>query len=416
MTIVKRRNITLTILLLILAALVAAFILLFLQYRQSKEISEPNENPENTQVQLEGNFDIDIFKQCYTTSEEGKNVVVSPLSIKMAMSMASEGASGETLEQIQTVLGIDDNSKNTFKNIIENSVETDDINIDIANSLWINDNFNFRNEYLNTVENYYKAQAKSLDFSSSNAKTVINNCVKEQTRDKIPTIIDEVTQQNIAFLINAIYFNARWNEPFEEDLTSQEEFNVTDELITVVDLMYLDSDLNYLKNDDVQAVKLPYGEDENYTMTIYLPDEDSDISTFVNNLTNDKLKEWDEDFQYKEGLLRLPRFRTEFSRNLSEDLNSLGIRKAFQSDADFTNMIEGEGFYISKVQHKTYIDVTEQGTEAAAATAISMEITSMPNEPEERFEMIVNRPFFFTISDNRYNAVLFMGVILDPTQ
>jgi serpin B len=410
----KRKNLILSILLIILVILIVSFIYVFLNQEQDENLDDKDDNPANISTEVDDDFDIEIFKQSYEIDE---NVVISPLSIKLAMSMVAEGANGETLEQMQTVLGIDENSKDLYKEILENSVETDDINIDIANSIWINDNFTLQDDFLNTVNNYYKAKVENLNFSSANAATTINNWVKEQTKDKIPTIVEQIDENDLAVLINAIYFNARWKTSFDEEETSNEDFDIGDGSTVPVDLMYLDSELKYFENDDFQAVKLPYGEDGDYSMSIYLPTETSDISSFINTLTKEELDEWDNEFEYKEGLLRLPRFRTEFSKNLTEDLKVLGIEKAFEADADLTKIVESKPIFISQVQHKTYIDVTEQGTEAAAVTAVTLVTsTAISEEPPDRFEMIVDRPFFFTINDNRYNNILFMGTIINPAE
>lgn len=383
-------------------------------------VQEENKDEEGNTIALEGDFDFDILKQNYLLSDDVSNTVLSPLSIKIAMSMAAEGAQGDTLEEMKIVLDIDDNVKERYQEIIEDSQGNEDIIIEIANSLWLRDDLEFKNSFLDTVENYYNAKASSLDFNSPNAKDTINNWVSEQTRDKIPSIVDEITREHIAFLINAIYFNASWETPFTEDFTTEEDFNLIDGSKVKVNLMHLDSNFEYLENNIIQAVKLPYGDNDRYTMTVYLPNEKEDINTFVNDLSMDTLNSWESSFSNMEGLLRLPRFKTEYSVELIESLENLGIKLAFNKElADFGNMIEikDQNVYIGEVKHKTYIDVTEEGTEAAAVTSVGMmETTAMPTEPEERFSMIVDRPFLFKIDDEKYNETLFIGVIIDPTQ
>jgi serpin B len=423
----QRTLLILSLILNFLLVLITAFLMLLqfdvldLDDRAENPVQEKHEEEQSgNTVALEGGFDIDILKQNYLLPSEVKNTVLSPLSIKIAMSMAAEGAQGETLEEMQTVLGTDDNIKERYQDLIEDSVGNEDITIEIANSLWLRDGLAFKSSFLEIVENYYYAEARNLDFNSPTAKDIINGWVSKQTRDKIPAIVDEIASDDVAFLINAIYFNASWKTPFVEELTAKEDFTLLDGSITQVDLMYLDSNFKYFENKVVQAVKLPYSDDGRYTMTVYLPNEKEDINNFVNDLNKDTLNSWESDFSNMEGLLKLPRFKTEYAIELTESLKNLGIKLPFDVKlADFKNMVEIEGrnVYIDKVMHKTYIDVTEEGTEAAAVTSVGMVgETAMEPEPEERFSMIVNRPFLFKIYDNKYNETLFIGVIVDPTQ
>jgi serpin B len=178
----------------------------------------------------------------------------------------------------------------------------------------------------------------------------------------------------------------------------------------------MDSDFLYQENDDFQAVELPYGENGRYVMRVYLPNEGKEIDKFVSDMTREKMDKWKEGFSLMEGYLELPKFKIEYSSSLEDVLKNLGIRKAFDTgSANFKGIID-KNVYFSKVVHKTYIDVSEKGTEAAAVTTIGMSLTAMPTEPEETFEMIVDRPFFFTINDTKNDEILFMGTILNPTE
>ena len=415
----KKRKIILIALCVVLVILIGVFAFTLVKLNQSNN-SNSNNNPSVQEIELENNFDIDIFKQLFITNEKDLNTVVSPLSIKIAMSMAAEGAQGETLSEMQGVLDTNEDSRSFFKSILDRASDYDDVEINIANSIWIRDELEFKNEFLNILEEYYDAEAQSLDFSDSASKDIINNWVSDKTNEKIPSILEKINPLDIAFLINAIYFNAEWQEAFDKEFTREEEFTLIDESKVDIELMSLDSNFNYFEDNELQAIELPYGQEGDYSMKVYLPKRDNSITDFIENLTAEKLEEWNDSFDRMDGLIELPRFKTEYSKDLSEILIKLGIVKAFDDvDADFSKMIEimeGNNVYIGRVKHKTYIDVTEEGTEAAAVTMVEMMVGTAITERPERFEMIVNKPFLFTIEDNINNQILFIGTILDPTK
>jgi len=377
-------------------------------------------NPNNQQQITEGgDFEVNLFKEGYLASKNNSifNTVISPLSVKIAMAMVTEGASEDTLTQLRDVLELDGNSKDYYKSMLDDILEQDDIVFNIANSVWSRQELEFKPEFLSILDRYFYAEARTLDFSDPSSTTVINNWVKDKTEGKIDKILDSIDPLEIMFLINAIYFNADWSEQFNEDFTQEKDFTLTDGSKIKTDLMSMDSDYQYQENDDFQAVELPYGEEGRFVMRVYLPREGKNIDDFINTLTREKLEQWGGNFSQKEGYLELPKFTTEYSKSLKDILIKLGIVRAFDpSLANFTNIIDKEDLHISQVNHKTYIDVSERGTEAAAVTIGGMEATAMPTEPVERFEMIVDRPFFFTIEDTKHEEILFMGTILNPAE
>jgi serpin B len=399
-----------------------------LGYMLMKEREEPsspggssgNNEPINI-VTKTGDFEIDLFKESYQSSlnEDVANTVISPLSVKMAMAMVTEGARENTLTELREVLQLDENSKTYYQSLLDDISEQEDITLDIANSVWSRQGLSFETEFLDLVEQYYYAQAESLNFGDPKSVDIINDWVSDNTNGKIDSVLEEIDPLNIMFLINAIYFNADWTEQFDEDSTREKDFTLANGTTIKTDLMSMDSDFQYQENDEFQAVELPYGDDRRYVMRVYLPKEGKDINEFVNGMTREKMSEWGEAFTSMEGYLELPKFKTEYSKNLNDILKELGIREAFDDIlANFKGIINlpNDNAYISKVIHKTYIDVSERGTEAAAVTSVEMSFKGMPMEPEERFEMIVDRPFFFTIDDTQSNEILFMGTILNPTE
>lgn len=389
--------------------------------KENKEGEPTTNEPTNNQsvgITATGDFEIDLFRESFVVSQGngGFNTVISPLSIKIAMAMVTEGAKEETLTELREVLELDENSKTYYQNLIDDISEQDDITLAIANSLWSREGLEFKQDFVDLLRDYYYAEATSLDFNDSSSVDTINRWVKDNTNGKIDKILEEIDPLEIMYLINAIYFNADWTEQFNEDYTQEKDFTLTDGSIIQTDLMSMDSDFLYQENDDFQAVELPYGENGRYVMRVYLPNEGKEIDKFVSDMTREKMDKWKEGFSLMEGYLELPKFKIEYSSSLEDVLKNLGIRKAFDTgSANFKGIID-KNVYISKVVHKTYIDVSEKGTEAAAVTTIGMSLTAMPTEPEETFEMIVDRPFFFTINDTKNDEILFMGTILNPTE
>jgi len=401
---------------LLIVILLLSAVLVFLVIK-SKEVGTVNPNPPDEVETMSGDFDTDLFKESFSASEN-KNVVVSPFSVKMALSMAAQGANGKTLEEMNKVIGLDETSNEYFRRLIEDAAKDGDITLNIANSVWLRQGLQFNPAYMDILDSYYMAQASTLDFAEPSSKDTINKWVSEKTNGKIEEIVDKIEPLDIAFLINAIYFNANWSTPFEEGYTSKKDFTLLDGSKVKADLMSKTAHLLYQENNEFQAVELPYGENERYVMRVYLPKEDVKFDKFVKGIDKESLQQWGGDFGSMKGVLELPKFKTEYSNSMKDILISMGIKEAFNSNsADFSKMVtvEGQNVYISEVMHKTYIDVNEKGTEAAAATSIEMSATSAP-QPEEMFEMIVDRPFVFTIDDKESGEILFIGAIINPLQ
>ena len=214
--------------------------------------------------------------------------------------------------------------------------------------------------------------------------------------------------------MNALYFKGDWTYAFDKEQTNQEPFHLEDGAIKDVSLMTLSEELDYLKNENFQAVKLLYG-NEDLSMTVFLPTEETGLEDFKKRLTAETWAIWEAQFRKEEGTVKLPKFQVEYEVLLKDTLQKLGMATAFDRGANFEKMIkEDNPVWISEVKQKTYIDVNEKGTEAAAVTSVEMKTTSAPID--EPFQMKVNRPFFITISDNETNTILFMGSIADPLE
>ena len=352
--------------------------------------------------------------------DENDNTFISPTSLLMALSMVYNGADGETKEEIAKTLqleGIDVTDLNKANASLGSILkkDSDEIQVDIANSIWLNENFHFQDDFAQNNKDYFHAEITEIDLSDKDSAKQINDWVKASTSDKITEIVEAPLDDDlVTLLVNAIYFKGNWTNEFDKSHTEIRPFHLVDGTTKDVPLMTLYKELAYMENEKFQAVTLPYG-DEEMNMKVFLPKENTSLTQFKESLTSENWAAWDEEFLSQEGTILLPKFQIEYETLLKETLGKLGMHAAFMEDADFTKMIkEDRPVFISEVKQKTFIDVNEEGTEAAAVTSIDMKTTSMPIETP--FEMEVNRPFFIAITDNETDTILFMGSIGNPQQ
>lgn len=350
-------------------------------------------------------------------SKEG-NRFISSASLFMAVSMVYNGADGVMKEEIAEVLevpGMEADELNRANASLMNQLysETEAIQLNIGNSIWLNEEYQFQEEFAKNNEDYFNAEIEEIDVMDNGSVKRINDWVKESTNGKIEEITEEPLNSNLVMmLLNAIYFKEDWQYPFEEDDTAEKDFHLESGSVKAVPLMKLNEPLPYLETEDFQAVALPYGEGE-ITMKVFLPKEDSTVAQFEETLNRENWDKWNSAFQERFGTVRLPRFELDDEVGLNDPLKKLGMTAAFEQDAEFTKMVEGDGMlYIDTVIQKTYLNLNEEGTEAAAVTAITMEGSS--GSAEEPFEMQVDRPFFITIEDVETGLILFMGAIAEP--
>lgn len=346
-----------------------------------------------------------------------KNYMFSPLSIKMALMMAANGADGETQQEIlDTINAADiDVYNEELKQLIENYSQSDLLKMNISNSIWINsDNTtqNFSEAYKDKTAEIFGATAGTV--TSDTAADTINGWVNEKTNGKIPTILSENDTDFWALLINAVYFKGRWQSEFNESATMPDTFTDRNGKETETDFMNMTRWLNYAETNGVQIVELPYltresvfDDDGAYVednildgvdASMYLMMSDSEFNP-ENILKASELKS-------TFTALSVPKFKIEYSADLKDMLNQLGILKAFDETAEFENMFNSGNMWITDVIHKTYIDVDEKGTEAAAVTSVGMAGSAAPPEP---IEIKFNKPFTFVIKDNISGEILFMG-------
>jgi len=352
-------------------------------------------------------------------SDPGKNVFASPASVAMALAMVFNGASGETQQAVAKTLEVEgmaledlNRANAALKAALENADPK--VQLFIANSLWARKGVRFTRGFMQRNKEFYAAEVSTLDFGDPEAVPTINAWVSKNTKDKIAKIVESpMDPQLILFLINAVYFKGTWTRPFDKEVTEERPFNLLNGTQKQCPMMQQAGMYNYLRGEKFQAVSLPYGQ-RRLSMYVFLPDKDSSLTEFCRNLTADTWEKWMAQFRRLEGGIVLPRFKVEYETLLNESLKALGMGIALDpSRADFGAMTR-EPAFISQVKHKTFVEVNEEGTEAAAVTAIGLAMAAPPTEPVERFDMVVDRPFFFAIRDNTTGTVLFMGAIVDP--
>lgn len=341
--------------------------------------------------------------------EPGGNIFISPLSISIALTMTYNGAAGETERAMAEVLEIDRLDLSTINNsnkALRNSLDTPDpkVEISIANSIWYRQGIAFNPDFLERNRSFFEAEIASLDFSSPQATEMINEWVNTNTNGKIEKIVDRINPQTLLFLINAIYFKGNWQDEFDPSRTQQGIFHLSNGSEQRVQMMRREGEYPYLRGENFEATSLPYG-DGQMSMYIFLPDRNSNLNKFMRTLNEANWEDWLSQFQDRQQEMVLPRFKLEYEVRLNDTLEALGMGIAFGGSADFSGM--GPNLFISEVRHKTFVEVNEEGTEAAAVTAV-VGVKSLP--PSFR----VDRPFFFTIYDAETQTILFMGTVTEP--
>ena len=363
------------------------------------------------------NFGFNLFDAIWKT-EQNQNIFISPLSVSIALTMTLNGAAGETEQAMMHTLqlqGIDRDSINSTYQQLQHKLNTNDpkVTLTIANSLWGHQAIQFMPNFLKRNEYYYNAEISSLDFSDPNTLNTINQWVSDNTNGKIPKILDRIASNEVLFLINAIYFKGAWQNEFDPSQTKDGKFHLSSGDEKTVPMMSRTGNYEVFSGENFQAINLPYGEGK-VSMYVFLPSQKSDLNEFLDRINTESWEQWLSDFRVRNVRLQIPKFKIEYgTKELNDALTTLGMGIAFDADhADFSRMafIEriGGNLYITKVSHKTFIEVNEEGTEAAAATSVGVGIKSLPPP------FIVDRPFFFAIRDNETKTVIFLGTMMEP--
>jgi len=355
------------------------------------------------------------------TDGTGADTIVSPVSISLALAMAYNGASGTTKAAMARTLGIaaiSDQEFNRNDKLLLARLRNADpaVHIDIAHALWPQSGFNINPDFLRLSQDFFAAAPQSLDFAANPqlATSRINDWVKERTQGKIPQIIKELSRSTVLILTDVVYFKGRWSVPFGKQETQPRSFNLSEGRSVTAKMMVQKGEYHYLETDSFQAIRLPYGNNQ-FAMYVFLPRMRSGLHDFLRSLDEQHWNQWLPKLLTRKGQIVLPRFELTYGQRLNDALTTMGMGIAFGSGADFSRIHPPPPrLRIDDVEHKTYVKVDEEGTEAAAATSIGVVATFVRATPP--FEMIADHPFFCAIVEKQSGAMLFAGVVTDPTQ
>ena len=369
-------------------------------------------------VEADNQFGLAVFDQL-TAARPDQNVFISPLSIAIALQMTAHGSAGATWKTMAGAMSLSGLSRPEVaagnQQLREDLVNADkSVRLDIANSLWLRQGVTLQKPFVADCDKYYKAAVTTLDFGRPDAIATINDWVAKNTNGRIKQIVSEMTPDEFLVLVNAIYFKGSWTKAFDPKLTSAREFFLASGGAQRM-MMNREDKFRYKEDDAMQAVVLPYG-DERLNMYVFLPREKDGLGRLIDATKPDNLSDLFAGFSEKKGTVVLPRFKLEYEQNLNKVLTQLGMGVAFTPGADFSKMVVPPvTAAISDVLHKTFVEVNEEGTEAAAVTAVKMKMTAMPR-PEEKFSFVCDHPFLCAIRDDVTGSVLFLGAIYDPKQ
>ncbi len=369
-------------------------------------------------IAADNQFGLELFRLIEDEEEADKNLMISPLSVSIALAMAYNGAEGNTQEQMEEMLhkvGLTpDEINQSYKYLVE-ALESRDpkVELAIANSIFYHQDYTIKDEFISTNKSYYDAEVEALNFRDEAATLArVNGWVKENTRDKIEKIIEFVSPAHVMYLINAIYFNGEWTYQFDKDNTTDQVFFLDDQNDIDVPTMMIEETFPYLNTEKFELLEMPYGS-EKYSMLIFLPHESYSTGDVIEEISPEKLDDWINNMADWEKKVFLPKMEFAYENSLVDNLKALGMTDAFNAQiSNFRGITDDTDLFISDVKHKSYIKVDERGTEAAAVTGIVFETTSI--QPGKIFA--VDHPFVFAIREKDTNAILFIGKVVDPSK
>lgn len=362
-------------------------------------------------------FAFEFFERLFTEEslgESNNNFMVSPLSLSMALAMTWNGAAGETKKAMQQTLKMGDFSDNElnsyYKKLKEALLKTDpSTKLSIANAIFTNQFITIKTDFINTNRSFYDATVKPVDFTKTETAGIINKWASDNTQGLIEKVIERTNPNDLMYLLNAIYFKGIWTSEFDKKNTIQRPFTYENGTRKNVEMMRQTAKFNYVENENLQMVQLPYG-NQAFSMMVLLPAEGKKIQDVVAVTRQEGY--WGglkSALREAEVELSLPKFKTEYSKKLNEVLTNMGMGITFTDAADFSRMSDVAA-KISFVKQDTYISTDESGTEAAAVTTIGMVVTSVPTQPNKVI-LNANRPFLYVIQENSTGAILFMGMV-----
>lgn len=370
-------------------------------------------------VQASNAFGLQLYREV-SRSQEGENVFLSPLSISSALAIVYNGAEGNTREAMAKTLGLSEiareDSSHGYRVLLDllNHPTDSGVELSVANSIWKRQGNLFHEKFLQQSRTDFNAEVSELDFKSSKSVDTMNNWVKQQTNGKIQDIVEEINPLTMLYVLNAVYFDGVWTVPFLPDSTTKGQFHISPSDVVSVDMMSGGGHFEYVKEAGYEAIKLPFGKQESTSMVILLPEEGAEgLHHLRERLVNDPTL-ITKPYDVQQGGMQMPKVNFEYDVDLNEMLQALGMSEAYDRvHADFSGMApEPPNLFIGDVRHKTFLDINEQGTTAAAATKVEMLAGSAP--PMDPFQMKIDRPFILSIVDKDTGSILFVGTVVNP--
>ncbi len=365
-------------------------------------------------VESDNRFGFNLLR-ALSKDEGSNNVFVSPLSVSVALGMTLNGAHGETYDAMKTTLELNGLSETEINESYSSLIELlrgldPKVVFEIANSIWYRQGFQAEQDFLDANKDFFDSEVRELDFSDPESVEVINGWVDEKTHGKIEKILEDIDPGTVMFLINAIYFNGTWTYEFDPDDTEERPFANAVGEPSSVPMMAQQAELAYFETDRFQAVDMPYG-DSLFSMSVILPRDPADLEAIIEDLDQATWNDWTTRFAPQDVSLRLPRFKLEYEKTLNDILIAMGMGVAFDGGrADFTRIRRSGGLWIDYVKHKAFVEVDEEGTEAAAVTVVA--IVECAGCGGSHVSMHVDRPFLFFIREQHSGTILFAGKVM----
>lgn len=389
-------------------------------FAQGPDVPGADNNPtDNHLADADNSFAFDLLKQI-EQEQPGKNIFISPFSASTALQMVANGAVGQTKTEMQNVLhtaGIAQASLDSDCEALNGSLASEtNVILDLANSIWYQNNFRLKRPFISDNRKYFNAELAAVDFHEPSSAQIINDWASKKTFGKIQDVVSyPFPPATEVILANAIYFKGKWEDPFDKSHTLPHDFHLPGGNAEQVPMMGKHKRFSYEEGDDYQAVKLPYA-GRRLEMILFLPATNSSPQQLLKQFSGDAWRnKFLSGFSSEEGDLMFPKFKLNYDVALNDSLMALGMQRAFSPNgADFSAMAN-QPLFISAVRQKSYVAVDEEGTEAAAVTTVHM-VGAVMMMPLKAFQMIVDRPFFFVITDNQTQAILFIGIVNNPAE
>jgi len=384
-----------------------------------KKISDTNKTSDNII-----DFSLNFFKN--VSEGQKDNICISPASLNAAMAMAYTGADGRTAQEMSDVLKFD-SDKNQFHNnfnaygiYLAYLSSKDNLDFNYVNRIFVEKTFNLLPSYISIINKYYSGNFQEQDFIHNHEKALveINDWVYKETRKKIKDLLSKnnINEDTRAVLVNALYLKSEWRYKFKEHKTKEEKFFINKDKNQTVEVFFMnENNLRYkiYVDNKVKVLELPYKSNE-ISLLIVLPESSNseNIQEFIPSAS--EYKKYIDELKYEEVRVSIPKFKIEMGFSAKKTFQKMGIISAFEDYADFSEMTEKKDIKISDIIQKVFFEIDEHGTEAAAATAVVMQLTSMPVESQQKIDFIANKPFMFILKDNTFNTPLFSGIIINP--